>query len=114
MRKVPVAYLVFDVLYAGNELLLERPLRERAQVLDALLAAARNPIAARNGSAQARLIFDSTEPAQNARVLRAPVFQASSAPELDSLFDAAQSRGNEGLMIKDRSEERRVGKECVV
>jgi len=29
------------------------------------------------------------------------VFQASSAPELDSLFDAAQSRGNEGLMIKD-------------
>src|SRR5438876_10873697 len=101
MRKVPVAYLVFDVLYAGNERLLERPLRERAQVLDALLAAARNPIAARNGSAQARLIFDSTEPAQNARVLRAPVFQPSSAPELNSLFDAAQARGNEGLMIKD-------------
>src|SRR6266446_7489282 len=101
MRKVPVAYLVFDVLYAGNNLLLEPPLRERGQVLDALLAAARNPVAARSGSAQARLIFDSTEPAQNARVLRAPVFQASSAPELDSLFDAAQSRGNEGLMIKD-------------
>src|SRR5437870_312204 len=101
MRKVPVAYLVFDVLYAGNELLLERPLRERAQVLAALLAAARNPVAARSASAQARLIFDSTEPAQNARVLRAPVFQPSSAPELNSLFDAAQSRGNEGLMIKD-------------
>ena len=101
MRKVPVAYLVFDVLYAGNDLLLERPLRERAQVLDALLAAARNPVAERSGSAQARLIFDSSEPAQNTRVLRAPVFQASSAPELDSLFDAAQSRGNEGLMIKD-------------
>ena len=101
MRKVPVAYLVFDVLYAGNDLLLERPLRERAQVLDALLAAARNPVAERSGSAQARLIFDSAEPAQNTRVLRAPVFQASSAPELDSLFDAAQSRGNEGLMIKD-------------
>src|SRR5438270_126075 len=73
----------------------------RAQVLDALLAAARNPVAERSGSAQARLIFDSAEPAQNTRVLRAPVFQASSAPELDSLFDAAQSRGNEGLMIKD-------------
>ena len=29
MRQVPVAYLVFDVLYAGGELLLERPLRER-------------------------------------------------------------------------------------
>src|SRR2546425_4371263 len=101
MRKVPVAYLVFDVLYAGNDLLLERPLRERAQVLDALLAAARNPVAERSGSAQARLIFDSAEPAQNTRVLRAPVFQASSARELDSLFEAAQARGNEGLMIKD-------------
>jgi DNA ligase-1 len=101
MRKVPVAYLVFDVLYAGNNLLLERALRERGQVLDALLAAARNPVAARSGSAQARLIFDSAEQAHNTRVLRAPVFQASSAPELDSLFDAAQARGNEGLMIKD-------------
>src|SRR5437867_11431058 len=101
MRKVPDAYRVFAVLYAGNDLLLERPLRERAQVLDALLAAARNPVAERSGSAQARLIFDSAEPAQNTRVLRAPVFQASSAPELNSLFDAAQSRGNEGLMIKD-------------
>ena len=29
MREVPVAYLVFDVLYAGGELLMERPLRER-------------------------------------------------------------------------------------
>src|SRR5438876_3539104 len=101
MRKVPVAYLVFDVLYAGNDLRLERPLRERAQVLDALLAAARNPVAARSGSAQARLIFGSAEQAQNTRVLRAPVFQPSSAPELNSLFDAAQARGNEGLMIKD-------------
>jgi len=101
MRKVPVAYLVFDVLYAGNDLLLERPLRERAQILDALLAAARNLVATRSGSAQARLTFDSAEPAHNTRVLRAPVSQASSAQQLDSLFDAAQSRGNEGLMIKD-------------
>jgi len=33
--------------------------------------------------------------------LRAPVFQASSPDELNALFDAAQARGNEGLMIKD-------------
>ena len=30
LREAPVAYLVFDVLYAG-ELLIDRPLRERAQ-----------------------------------------------------------------------------------
>ena len=34
-----MAYLVFDVLYAGGELLIDRPLRERARILDELLAA---------------------------------------------------------------------------
>ena len=38
LREVPVAYLVFDVLYAGGELLIDRPLRERARILDELLA----------------------------------------------------------------------------
>jgi DNA ligase-1 len=101
MRRVPVAYLVFDVLYAGNELLLERPLRERSGILDELLAAARNPVVERTGSAQAQLTFDSAEQTHNTRVLRAPVSQASSPQELEKLFDAAQARGNEGLMIKD-------------
>ena len=41
LREVPVAYLVFDVLYAGGELLIDRPLRERARILDELLAAER-------------------------------------------------------------------------
>ena len=49
MRRVPVAYLVFDVLYAGGELLIDRPLRERAKMLDELLAAPRIPIQARSG-----------------------------------------------------------------
>ncbi len=38
MRRVPVVYLVFDVLYAGEELLLEKLLRERMRMLDELLA----------------------------------------------------------------------------
>ncbi|PYX10903.1 MAG: ATP-dependent DNA ligase [Acidobacteria bacterium] len=101
MRRVPVAYLVFDVLYTGGELLLERPLRERGKTLDTLLAAARNPVVARARGAQGRLTFDSAEQANNTRVLRAPVSQASSPQELEKLFDAAQARGNEGLMIKD-------------
>lgn len=45
-------------------------------------------------------MLESTEPAF-AQVFRAPVFQASSPQKLDQLFDAAQARGNEGLMIKD-------------
>jgi DNA ligase 1 len=101
MRRVPVAYLVFDVLYAGGELLIDRPLRERAKMLDELLAAPRIPTQARYAGAQGRLMLESAEPAIAAQVFRAPVFRASSPQELDQLFEAAQARGNEGLMIKD-------------
>jgi DNA ligase-1 len=34
-------------------------------------------------------------------VIRAPFYAVSSPADLDALFDAAQARGNEGLMIKD-------------
>jgi DNA ligase-1 len=105
LRRVPVAYLVFDVLYAGGELLIDHPLSERAKVLDQSLAAPRTPVQARSHTAQGRLALESGESTAGAsiatRVLRAPVFRASSAQELDQLFEAAQARGNEGLMIKD-------------
>jgi DNA ligase 1 len=134
MQQVPVAYLVFDVLYAGEELLIDQPLQERAKKLQSLLTAPRKTVHHRGtetqrnlpGFLQQRLVFpapevigelaalrtthdaqrttvlptaDSQEP--RARIIRAPVFHASSPKELDQLFDAAQARGNEGLMIKD-------------
>src|SRR5271165_7393113 len=87
MRRVPVAYLVFDVLYAGGELLIDRPLQERAKMLDELLTAPRIPIPARSGEAQGRLMLEWAEPAINAQVFRAPVLHASSPEELDQLFE---------------------------
>jgi DNA ligase-1 len=109
MRRVPVAYLVFDVLYAGGELLIDRPLRERGEILDGLLAEKANHRGAQGSTvnrsqAQAKLDFGTPgESAEGipAQVIRAPVFRAASAEELDALFEAAQARGNEGLMIKD-------------
>jgi DNA ligase-1 len=101
MRRVPVAYLVFDLLYTGGELLIDRSLRERAKVLDELLAAPRIPTGARSSGPQGELMLDSTERPITTKVFRAPVFQASSPHELDEVFNAAQARGNEGLMIKD-------------
>jgi len=100
MRRVPVAFLAFDVIYSAGELLIDRPLQARARVLDQLLAAPRQPMKARHAGAQAQLPYEPV-PSDAARVLRAPVFQAVSADELEKLFDAAQARGNEGLMIKD-------------
>ena len=137
-REVPVAYLVFDVLYANDELLIDRPLRERAKMLDDLLEA-RKPIHHRGTETQRgeggkfdsqsrfefpdlsdsqepraesglRTTYDerrttilptTTDPDPPTSIIRAPVFQASSPEELNALFDAAQARGNEGLMIKN-------------
>jgi DNA ligase-1 len=101
MRQVPVVYLVFDVLYAGGKLLIDRPLRERAKILDELLAGERKLVKARSIETQGRLMFESAELRTNSQIIRAPVFRASSPQELDQLFEAAQARGNEGLMIKD-------------
>ena len=102
LRETPVAYLAFDILYSNGELVLDRPLRERARILDELLAAPRTKVHHRaHAGSQGLLTFDDAEPATAAGIIRAPAFRAASADELENLFVAAQARGNEGLMIKD-------------
>jgi DNA ligase 1 len=82
-RLVPVIYVGFDLLAygAGGEAAVEPLLRltlsERRQRLDAL------GLPAVAGFATANLI------------------SASTPAELSEIFDAAQERGNEGLMVKD-------------
>jgi DNA ligase-1 len=119
LREIPVAFLVFDVLYAGGKLVMDRPLRERARILDELLAAPRKSFnhgvhrgAPGRASAQGALAFDTDQVDRiaAASIIRAPVFRASSAGELDQLFVAAQARGNEGLMIKDLASSYTPGK----
>ncbi len=119
LRESPVAFLVFDVLYAGGKLVMDQPLHERARILDEFLSAPRKSLNHRGhrgsqgkASAQGMLAFDQ-DPADRiaqASIIRAPVFRASSAEELDQLFVAAQARGNEGLMIKDLASSYTPGK----
>ena len=105
LREIPVAYLVFDVLYAGGDLLIDRPLRERAQILDELLKRrihhGGTETRGRAKNLQGQLSFGMEESEAIGTILRAPVFRAASPEELEKLFTAAQARGNEGLMIKD-------------
>jgi DNA ligase-1 len=106
LREIPVAYLVFDVLYARGELLIDLPLRERARILDGLFAEKNPEHRAYRGApgkigAQGKFVFGDRDESRFAQIIRAPVFRVSSSEELDGLFFAAQARGNEGLMIKD-------------
>jgi DNA ligase 1 len=105
LRDIPVAFLAFDVLYANGELAMDRPLRERAKILDELLAAKRviHHAGTETGSKprQGKFAFGDQSEIAPTSVIRAPVFRARSADELEELFAAAQARGNEGLMIKD-------------
>jgi DNA ligase-1 len=107
LRENPVAFLAFDVLYANSEMLIDRPLRERARILDDLLGtkSITGTSPARPSSypagTQQQLAFDDEEAGPQSKVIRAPVFRTATSGELDQLFTAAKARGNEGLMIKD-------------
>jgi DNA ligase-1 len=108
LREIPVAYLAFDVLYAGGELLIDRPLRDRGRILDELITkngtlhgGTESQRKSQRAATQGKLRFEEEENVSLARVIRAPVFHASSPEEVETLFAAAQARGNEGLMIKD-------------
>jgi len=101
LTQVPVAYVVFDVIYSGSELLLDRPLSERMAILDRLLPTGRiqpQPLTPQQG----QLLFapEAQRPVSG-WVLRAPARRADSPEQLEGLFEQAMARGNEGLMIKD-------------
>jgi DNA ligase 1 len=104
IAQVPVAYVVFDVIYAAGELTLDKPLRERRLILDRIFAGAKRVSPRPMVRAQGRLLFEpEIEEAgeQSGWVLRAPAMGAASAQQLEQYFAQAVTRGNEGLMIKD-------------
>jgi len=103
-REVPVAYIVFDVLYTGDELVIDRPLRERNRLLDRVFATERRPVTVATAGVQERLAFETAVEAgagPPVPVTRTPVVRADSPQHLAKMFEKALERGNEGLMIKD-------------
>ena len=72
---VPVAFIIFDLLWLNGRSLLKTPLRRRRELL---------------GSLRLPRHFQSAE-----------VLPAHSAAEIEQLFQQARRRLNEGLMIKD-------------
>ena len=105
-RAIPVVFLAFDVLSANGDLLLDRPLTERRQMLEEIVTrdhARDHSSSSRRGSTQDSLftmdegVLEESE-VEHLRI--APRFAPTTAAELDDAFLAARTRGNEGLMLK--------------
>ncbi|HEX8843252.1 MAG TPA: ATP-dependent DNA ligase [Pyrinomonadaceae bacterium] len=77
LSTTPVIFIAYDLLYAGSRVLIDEPLSARRERLEELVPAASGVVRLSG----AKLVSDVTA--------------------LDEEFDAARSRGNEGLMIKD-------------
>jgi DNA ligase-1 len=101
MQEIPVAYVAFDVLHTGGTLVIDEPLRSRAEHLNSLFTEALQPAAGKLAGDSQTMLFAADQPSEQPRVLRAPAWEADSPEELGRLFEQAQARGNEGLMIKD-------------
>jgi DNA ligase-1 len=100
LAAVPVAYVVFDVIYGADGVALDRSLVERNAVLDRLFPGDGRIEPELPRGEQANLLFEEELPVSG-WVVRAPVRRADSAEELEAYFEQAMARGNEGLMIKD-------------
>jgi len=103
IAEVPVAYVVFDVIYANHQLVLDKPLHERMQLLDQVFSGAKQVAPKPVVNTQGRLMFEPKieEEAGSGWIIRAPSMRADSPGQLAQHFEEAMARGNEGLMIKD-------------
>lgn len=112
IRDVPVVYMVFDILFCGEELVIDRPLSERRRVLEQAFATVpagafkvdhAHAAATATENPQGALVFEPAIALEAGppRVVLAPILQADSPEHLQDLFEQARLRGNEGLMVKD-------------
>jgi len=74
-REVPVALVIFDLLWVNGRAVLDEPLQERRRLLESLKL--EHPF------------------------LLARVEESTSPDDLDRIFAETRERGNEGLMVKD-------------
>jgi DNA ligase 1 len=103
--QVPVVFMAFDLMFAGGELLLELPLRERRnrleEVVEVLVERVVSPVMvderARNAQA---VLFAGAESAAVERLMISPSRLVESAEDIERAYAEARARANEGVMVK--------------
>lgn len=103
--KIPVIFMAFDLLYSDGALLLDRPLQERRNRLEAIVEKLTAQVVApitideRTRKAQA-ILFAGEEGTAFPRLLLSPSRLVESADDIDRAYADARSRANEGVMLK--------------
>jgi DNA ligase 1 len=103
--QVPVIFMAFDLMYAAGELLLDLPLRDRRNRLEAvaekLVGRVVSPVIiderARNSQS---VLFAAPESAAVERLMISPSRLVESAEDIDRAYADARARANEGVMLK--------------
>ena len=100
--QIPVVFMAFDMLYLAGNLLLDLPLNERRQRLQAYIAQHRDVarISGSRGQAALFIALKSEELGDFPRLMLAPAAHLRTAEQLDRAYDQARARGNEGVMLK--------------
>jgi len=104
-RQVPVVFMAFDLMYAGGELLLELPLRERRNRLEAVMEKVVervvSPVMVDERARDSQtVLFAAAESAGVERLMISPSRLVESAADIDRAYAEARARANEGVMLK--------------
>jgi DNA ligase-1 len=107
--RIPVVFMAFDILYAGDALTLDLPLRARRNRLEAIAEQLTNltvaPLEAITPNPTQASLFqpapgDLQPPTALPRLILSPSRLVESAEDIDRAYLAARARSNEGVMIK--------------
>jgi DNA ligase 1 len=104
-RQVPVVFMAFDLMYARGELLLELPLRERRNLLEATVEAlverVVSPVMVDEQARQPQTaLFPRAKNKGVERLMISPSRLVESAEDIERAYADARARANEGVMLK--------------
>jgi DNA ligase-1 len=104
-EQVPVIFMSFDLIFADGELLLDLPLRERRNRLEAvverLVETARSPLAVDERTRLPQgIMFAEPDGEAVERLMLAPSRLVESVEDIERAYADARARSNEGVMLK--------------
>jgi DNA ligase-1 len=103
---VPVIFMAFDLMAEGGELILDLPLRERRNRLEAIVERLADHVVSplevdeRRHRPQADLFATGNAEPSVPRLLLSPSRLVEGADDIDRAYATARARSNEGVMIK--------------